>query len=226
MGSRHGSICGQKGEGVSRYARGVEKSATSGPASSLTHSRGALVGTALAAAGVLAGGSFFRRTASVLAAGSKSDDTRILNLVLVLEYTEEAFYAEAIRRGALRGELRTYAVTAQRHERDHVRLLRGALGPKAASRPGFDFGRATRDPHAFARTAIRLEDLAVAGYNGQATNLTPATLAVAATIVSVEARHAAWIRAISGKVAAPEAVDKPATAAEVERGLRQIGMRP
>jgi hypothetical protein len=211
---------------VSRYARGVEKSATGGPASSLRYPRRALFGAALAGAGVFAGGSLFRRTASVLAAGSRSDDTRILNLVLKLEYTEAAFYAEALRRGSLRGELRTYAEAAQKHEQDHVRLLRQALGAKAVARPGFDFGRATRDPVAFTRAAIRLEDLAVAGYNGQATNLTPGTLAVAATIVSVEARHAAWIRAISGRVAAPEAVDKPVTAAEVEEGLRQIGMRP
>src|SRR6266540_1406197 len=79
-----------------------------------------------------------------------------------------------------------------------------------------DCGNATRDPDAFTRTAIKLEDLAVAGYNGQATNLSRAALGAAATIVSVEARHAAWIRAIAGQVAAPDPVDKPATAAEVE----------
>ena len=36
-------------------------------------------------------------------------------------------------------------------------------------------------------------------YNGQAVNLTPKTLAAAARIVSVEARHAAWARALAGK---------------------------
>ena len=49
---------------------------------------------------------------------------------------------------------------------------------------------------------MKLEDLAVATYNGQAVNLTPASLKAAARIVSVEARHAAWIRSIVGEVPA------------------------
>ena len=45
-----------------------------------------------------------------------------------------------------------------------------------------------------------LEDTAVAAYNGQAANHeTKPTLKAAATIVSVEARHAAWIRDIVGE---------------------------
>jgi hypothetical protein len=185
-----------------------------------------LFGGALVGAAVVAGVSLFGRAGTVLGASSAGQDVRILNLVLRLEYTESAFYAEALRNGILRGKLHQYAQAAQQHEQDHVRFLRQALGGKAVARPGFSFGRATRDPDAFTRAAIKLEDLAVAGYNGQATNLSPAALAAAATIVSVEARHAAWIRAISGRVAAPEPVDKPVTAAELEQGLRQIGMRP
>jgi hypothetical protein len=150
---------------------------------------------------------------------------RILNLVLRLEYTEAAFYTEALSRAALRGELETYARTVLGHEQAHVAFLRKALGAKAAGRPSFDFGRATRDPKAFASTAIKLEELSVAGYNGQAVNLTPKTLAAAAEIVSVEARHAAWIRTIAGRVAAPKPIDAPVSAVELEQGLRQIGVR-
>jgi hypothetical protein len=50
-------------------------------------------------------------------------------------------------------------------------------------------------------------------------------LAVAAEIVSVEARHAAWVRAIAGEVAAPDPVDKPMTASEVSAALHEIGLR-
>ena len=67
--------------------------------------------------------------------------------------------------------------------------------------------------------------IAVAGYNGQATNLTSGALAVAATIVSVEARHASWVRALAGEVAAPEPVDKPITAEQVVDGLHKIGLK-
>jgi rubrerythrin len=172
----------------------------------------------------VAGASLFGRVGTLLGASSQTQDVRVLSLALRLEYTEAAFYAEALANGILSDELRTYAEAVLAHEEEHVGFLRQALGSDAPDRPSFDFGRATRDPDAFTRTAITLEDLAVAGYNGQATNLTPATLAAAAKIVSVEARHAAWIREIAGQVAAPDAVDAPVTAAQLEEGLARIGM--
>jgi len=159
------------------------------------------------------------------AAASKAQDARILRLVLQVEYTQVAFYEQALREASLRGDLREFAETALEHEHQHLAAIRGALGPKAGKRPEFDFGLATKDARAFRETAIRLEDIAVSGYNGQATNLTPGTLAAAAEIVSVEARHAAWVRAIAGEVAAPDPVDKPLTARQVATGLREIGLK-
>ena len=41
---------------------------------------------------------------------------------------------------------------------------------------------------------MTLEDVAVAAYNGQAGNLTKDALRAAATVISVDARHTAWIR--------------------------------
>jgi ferritin-like protein len=215
-----GTNCGRGS--VSRYASSVDYLACS--ESGRRSLRRDFLRGALAGAAVLGGASFLGRATGLAASGGQ--DTRILNLVLQLEYTEASFYAEALRSGALRGELREYAQAAERHEQAHVQFLRKALGSKAVARPSFAFGSATRAQGAFTRTAIKLEDLAVAAYNGQATNLSRGALGAAATIVSVEARHAAWIRAIAGEVAAPDAVDKPATAAEVEQGLKEIGMRP
>ena len=103
--------------------------------------------------------------------------------------------------------------------------MKKALGAKAAAPPKFDFGTRTRSADDFRKTAIELEDIAVAGYNGQATNLTKATLAAAAEIVSVEARHAAWVRALAGEVAAPDPVDESMTARQVVAGLQKIGLR-
>jgi Ferritin-like domain len=125
----------------------------------------------------------------------------------------------------LHGELREFAKTALVHEHAHLAVLKGALGTKAGPRPKFDFGSAVRDADEFKRTAIKLEDIAIAGYNGQATNLTAGTLAAAAKIVSVEARHASWVRTLAGEVAAPEAVDKPMTAKQVADGLHTIGLK-
>ena len=165
------------------------------------------------------------RLADAFASPSKAQDVRILQLVLQLEYTHVAFYEQALQKASLQGELRTFAQTALGHERAHVAAIKGALGPKAGPRPSFDFGPAVRNPDEFKQAAIKLEDIAIAGYNGQATNLTAGTLAAAAKIVSVEARHASWVRTLAGEVAAPEAVDKPMTAKQVSDALREIGLK-
>jgi rubrerythrin len=158
-------------------------------------------------------------------AASKSEDLRILQLVLQLEYTQVALYERALKEASLNGDLRDFAQTALKHERQHLAAVKQALGSKAGPKPRFEFGSKTKSADAFRQTAIELEDIAVAGYNGQATNLTKPTLAVAAEIVSVEARHAAWVRAIAGDVAAPDPVDKPMTSSEVAAALHEIGLR-
>jgi hypothetical protein len=182
------------------------------------------------AAGTLGGAPLierFLRAGNALASRpSKAQDARILQLVLLLEYTQVALYEQALRDAGLQGELRVFARTALGHEREHLAAIRNALGSRARTKPRFDFAKSMTSQAAFLQTAIRLEDIAVAAYNGQATNLTEPTLAAAATIVSVEARHASWVRAIGGKVAAPDAVDKPMTAQEAADGLREIGLKP
>jgi rubrerythrin len=190
-------------------------------------SRRALIGAAGSVAVVAAVPAVRRllRLGDALASPSKAQDAAILQLVLQLEYTQVAFYEEALQRAGLKGDLRDFARTVLEHERDHLAAIQKALGAKAHARPAFDFGKRTKDPAAFTRAAIALEDTAVAGYNGQAANLTKATLAAAAEIVSVEARHAAWIRAIDDQVAAPDPVDKPLTAKQTARRLQAIGLR-
>jgi hypothetical protein len=159
------------------------------------------------------------------AAPSRAQDARILRLVLQLEYTQVAFYEEALRAASLKGDLRTFAATALGHERQHLAAIKKALGGKTGPKPKFDFGAKTKSPNAFTEAAIELEDVAVSGYNGQAGNLTKGTLAAAAEIVSVEARHAAWARAIAGEVAAPDPVDTALSANAVAARLRQFGLR-
>jgi rubrerythrin len=181
--------------------------------------RTALVGGAAVAAGVVSGSPLITR------AQPSRADLRALDLVLLVEYTEAAFYAEALERAGLQGELRGYAEEVAAQEREHLAFVKKALGGRAKPEPGFDFGDATRNGDSFAVAAAELEDLAVAAYNGQATNVSRDTLAAAATIVSVEARHAAWIRSIVGQPPAPDATDTPQSAEDVLAGLKRIGMR-
>jgi hypothetical protein len=153
-----------------------------------------------------------------------TQDRTILNFALQLEYLQAAFYREGLSSGLLRGELREFARTVGANEEEHVALLRSALGPSARSQPTFRFDEALRSRDAFVRTAIILEDTGVAAYNGQAANLTKKALLPALRIVSVEGRHAAWIRDIAGEDPAPLAADAGLSATAVTSTLRKAGL--
>jgi hypothetical protein len=160
-----------------------------------------------------------------VSAQSAAQERRVLNLLLLVERTEVAFYRQALRDADLSGEREQFARVALEHEQAHVEALEGALGSAADEPPTFDFGDATRSADAFADTAARLEDVAVGAYNGQAGNVGADAFLVAARIVSVEARHAAWIRSIVERDPAPDAVDAPQTEEEIRRALEDIGVR-
>ena len=164
--------------------------------------RAAVGGGSLLASGVAFGG-----IPSLAFGASASEDVQILNFALLLEYLEAAFYTEAEQKGKLTGKTREFAKVAGSHERTHRAYLQKALKSKAIKSPKFDFGDTTSNMKKFTATAIALEGTGVGAYNGQGANLTKPTLAAAAEIVSVEARHAAWIRAIAGELPAPYAFD-------------------
>ena len=150
-------------------------------------------------------------------------DVEVLSYALLLEELQAAFYEAALDRAGLRGELREFAEVVSGHEREHVKLLRGALGAKARPIPRFAFGKAVSSPRRFAATALQLEDLGVAAYNGQATNLRRDALIAAARIVSVDARHAAWIRAIQNRPPARQATDPSSSRADVLAAVKKTG---
>lgn len=155
---------------------------------------------------------------------SRALDRRILDFALLLEYVQAAFYRDGLKRAGLRGEFREFAQVAGGQDQDHAVLLRRALGDRARPEPKFAFGEATRTARRFIQTALLLEDTAVAAYNGQAANLTRASLPAALSIVSVEGRHAAWIRDLAGEEPAPLAADLGKSAGEVRAILRKAGL--
>jgi hypothetical protein len=192
---------------------------------SIAVTRGAALRTAaLAAGGALATVTAFGVAGRPAAAPSAAQDVEVLNLLLVVEYVEVAFYEAALERAGLSGELEEYARAVLAHEREHVAYLENALGDKADPEPEYDLDAVTRDPDAFAKAAAKLEDIAVGAYNGQAANVTPGAFLAAARIVSVEARHAAWIRSIRNGDPAPDAVDVPYGEAKVRRQLATVGL--
>lgn len=152
------------------------------------------------------------------AGGLSHSDTSILNYALVLEYLQASFYTEAERSGALSGKTAQAARVVGAVERAHVKAFLKLLGSDAVKRPLFDFQGTTEQQQPFLKTAVALEDLAVAAYKGQAPKLrSRAVLAAAVGIHSVEARHAAWMRELFGITPAVHAFDQPASRASINR---------
>jgi hypothetical protein len=183
-------------------------------------------GGAFAAGGLAIGG----LPSLALGKPSKKQDAAILNFALLLEYLESTFYSRAVDGGALQGEFLEFAKTVRDHELAHVKALKTALGSKAIKAPSFDFKDTVTDQDKFIQTSITLEDTGVAAYDGQGTRLRRATLPAAAAIVSVEARHAAWIRYLAGKFGqdarggpAPDAVNPALSKAKVTAAVQATG---
>jgi hypothetical protein len=175
---------------------------------------------ALATGGVLISG--LPRLA-VASAPSAEMDVEIFNFLLMLEYLQEKLYDQALAEGALTGELERFAETARHNEREHISYLRQMLGNEARDPPTVAFGAATRVPKGFQAAALVVEETATAAYIGQGANITKANVLSAARICSVEARHAAWIRDILGRLPAPHAADAARSEAQVMRALRSEG---
>lgn len=203
-----------------RHATPDDHPGTDGP----SLSRAVLVRRALAAAGVVGGGAAVALVADEAGTAPSPDrDLRILRFLLGLEQVQQQFYEQAVAAAALNGELRRFADIVARHEREHVRTLEQVVGP-SSSPPTVRPGDAIRDPQAFAATALTLEEATAAAYIGQGAHLTTERITTAARIVSVEARHAAWIRDILGRLPAPDAADPALRPAQATDRIERLGI--
>jgi hypothetical protein len=181
--------------------------------------RAGVAGAALTAGGILLGG----LPKLAVSRPSAEQDARVLEWLLQIEYLQEGFYTEAESRGALKGELREFATLVGEQERAHVDALERALGANTPTKPSLDFGAATTDPREFVPASVRVEEIALAAFNGQAPNLTNKPLLTVLKIVSVEARHTGWIRDLAGRNPAPRPADVPATQAQTNAAVRETG---
>jgi rubrerythrin len=167
--------------------------------------RSAFFRKGLTAGGALLGAGAFGGMLMPALAGAKTpkSDVAILNFALTLEYLEAEFYKQGVA-SSFGGDVGALASVIATHEAAHVAFLKKALGGAAVSKPTFDFGKATTDKDTFAATAFVLENTGVQAYLGQAGHIkTPAILGAAATILTVEARHAGAIAQILGKAVSP-----------------------
>ncbi|CAL1521207.1 ferritin-like domain-containing protein [Chitinophaga sp. MM2321] len=138
---------------------------------------------------------------------SSTDVKGVLALALTLEYLEAAYYAKGLATpNLIPAEGMGAITTISKHETAHVKFLQGALSGMGGYDPSptFDFTAGGTFPTVFSNydyflaVSQAFEDTGVRAYKGQAPKLAGqgAVLTAALSIHSVEARHAAHIRAM------------------------------
>jgi hypothetical protein len=141
------------------------------------------------------------------------DDFGVLNYAYALEQLEAAFYIQVASNppSAFSAAEKNYFQDIQYHEIAHREFFKKALGTAAIGNLDVNFSSINfADRTSVLATAKAFEDLGVAAYNGAGVRIKADVYLVAAgKIVSVEARHAAYIRDLisNGSFANAEVVD-------------------
>jgi hypothetical protein len=153
-------------------------------------------------------------------------DFGILNYAYALEQLEAAFYTRVLQSPYSGGSTAELALIAdiRDHEIAHREFFKNALGTNKIQELQVDFSSINfADRSSVLGAAKSFEDLGVSAYNGAGKLITNgAYLTLAGKIVSVEARHAAYIRDLisngsfaDNTVIDANGLDKSRTPAEV-----------
>lgn len=142
-----------------------------------------------------------------------SGDNGILNFAYALEQVEAAFYSRVVQNpfNGMTAMEKDRLKEIRDHEIAHREFFKAALAGVAIRELDLNFGSIDfKDRDSVLGAARKFEDLGVSAYNGAGKLFSsPDYLLLAGKIVSVEARHAAYIRDIAnyGTFAGNDVVD-------------------
>jgi hypothetical protein len=179
--------------------------------------------------------------APMLEAQTFNSDTDLLNFALRLERLEASFYTQGLAKFAATdiaaaqfaqnfgpkqvANIYSNLQAIQQQEMSHVMQISAAitaLGGTAAASDCYGFQpyggdvKSLKTADSFIAVAMTLENTGVMAYDGAISQIQSATLrTTAATIATVEARHAAYLNELNGVSPFPAAYDTAGTAATI-----------
>jgi len=176
---------------------------------------------------------------STLSAQGPSPDIALLNYALTLENLESAFYTQGLTKfssadfgnasfmqnfgSVIGGDVYAYLCLIRDHEALHVRSLQAlitGLGGTPVKPCNYNFNVATVDQ--FTTVASLLENIGVMAYSGAIYQFQSVSIkTTAATIATVEGRHASYLSLLTGKSPSPASFDTPATSSATMAALSQ-----
>jgi len=129
-----------------------------------------------------------------------TNDVKIGNYALTLEFLEAAFYAAAVMKNYPDPDINEAAKILADHEKAHVDALKDVLGRAAVKAPsikGETVEALLKDQETFIKTAAAIEPVGTAAYAGAGPYIRNLGIVKAALAIhSVEANHAAYTASI------------------------------